>query len=124
MDYSDCKKALVLENDTATNRKRKGGKVAYTNGYRIIKEKTQTGKRSRLQKAGTEGKTMFQPVIWQSVFMYLSELYNGIWSVFLQSAYLFIQKGENMGDILFYQPTKIMQSWKRRADKRYFGILA
>ena len=39
-----------------TAKKRKGGKKAYTDGYRIIKKKIQTGKRDRLQKTGTEGR--------------------------------------------------------------------
>lgn len=36
-----------------TEKKHKSEKKAYTNGYRIIKEKRQTDKRNRLQKAGT-----------------------------------------------------------------------
>ena len=38
-----------------TTKKYKGGKKVYTDGYRIIKGKTQTDKQNRLQKAETEG---------------------------------------------------------------------
>lgn len=50
-DYQD--KSNKWEKDTAKNHK--SGEKAYLSGYRMIKEKMQTEKQNRLQKAETEG---------------------------------------------------------------------
>ena len=47
-------KRINGKKDTA--KKRKGGKKAYTNGYKIIKGKMLTDKRNKLQKAKVKGR--------------------------------------------------------------------
>jgi len=60
-------KQINGKKDTA--KKCKGGKKAYTDGYRIIKKKIQTDKRDRLQKTGTEERDnrsflLFKIILW------------------------------------------------------------
>ncbi len=47
----------------------KRGKKVYTVGYKIIKEKTQTGKRSSLQKIWAEGKDNILSVTFVVLFL-------------------------------------------------------
>lgn len=60
----DSRRCMIFMTITGTKRTsgkqdmekmHKGGKEAYTNGYRIIREKTRTGKRDKFQKVRTEG---------------------------------------------------------------------
>lgn len=53
--------------DMAKNHKSR--KKAYTDGYRIIKEKAQTGKRSSLQKTWAEGKNNILSVTFAFLFL-------------------------------------------------------
>ena len=50
----------------------KRGKKVYTVGYKIIKEKTQTGKRSSLQKIWAEGKDNILSVTFAFLFLSFS----------------------------------------------------